>query len=69
MHLESRAAQQVHIVGERITFRAGETIHTENSYKFTAAMLASLFANAGFAPERTFRSPEDTFAVTLARAV
>jgi dimethylhistidine N-methyltransferase len=69
MHLESRAAQQVHIAGERITFCAGETIHTENSYKFTAATLASLFAAAGFSPERTFQSPDGTFAVTLARAV
>jgi uncharacterized SAM-dependent methyltransferase len=69
MHLESRAAQQVHIAGQRIAFRAGETIHTENSYKFTAAMLAKLFTSAGFAPERTFHSTDDTFAVTLARAV
>jgi dimethylhistidine N-methyltransferase len=69
MHLESRAAQQVHIAGQRITFQAGETIHTENSYKFTAAMLATLFAAAGFTPERTFHSPGNTFAVTVARAV
>jgi dimethylhistidine N-methyltransferase len=69
MHLESRVDQTVTIADQRIPFRAGETIHTENSYKFTAAMLASLFAGAGFAPQRTFQDPENIFAVTLARAI
>jgi dimethylhistidine N-methyltransferase len=66
MHLESRADQLVHIAGERIAFRAGETIHTENSYKFTDAMLAELLASAGFGPVRTFEDSARSFAVTLA---
>lgn len=69
MHLESRVSQIVQIGGERILFRAGETIHTENSYKFTPAMLAELFTSAGFTPEHTIRDPADIFAVTLAHAV
>jgi dimethylhistidine N-methyltransferase len=68
MHLESRTSQTVQIGGERIVFRAGETIHTENSYKFSPAMLADLFASAGFTPQQTFHDPEDIFAVTLAKA-
>src|SRR5579863_10463757 len=36
MHLVSRHAQTVRIAGQQIRFDAGETIHTENSYKHTA---------------------------------
>ena len=35
MHLVSTQDQDVLIAGERIHFQAGETIHTENSYKYT----------------------------------
>src|SRR5262249_16242091 len=34
MHLESRREQDVHIAGRTFAFAAGETIHTENSYKY-----------------------------------
>src|SRR5262249_44815361 len=35
MHLASRKRQKVKVAGRTIEFRAGETIHTENSYKYT----------------------------------
>ncbi len=42
MHLRSLRAQEVHIGGERYEFGQGETIHTENSHKFTIAGFAAL---------------------------
>jgi dimethylhistidine N-methyltransferase len=69
MHLESLADQTVHIAGNSFHFRTGETIHTENSHKFTPAALETLLTSAGFTPTRAFHSPGDTFAVTLATAV
>jgi L-histidine N-alpha-methyltransferase len=69
MHLVSLQAQRVQIDGERISFAEGETIHTENSYKFTAAKLEKLFASAGFAPRRVWNDEGCRFAVTLAMAV
>jgi dimethylhistidine N-methyltransferase len=69
MHLESLRSQTVHIEGKRIDFAAGETIHTENSHKFTTAALSTLLASANFAPTRTFQDPARTFAVTLATAL
>ncbi len=68
MHLESLVAQTVHLAGERIRFAGGETIHTENSYKFSDAALRSLLAGAGFAVARTWHDAERQFAVTLALA-
>ena len=69
MHLESLTAQTIHLAGERIGFARGETIHTENSYKFTDAALSALLADARFAITRTFHDDARSFAVTLARAL
>jgi L-histidine Nalpha-methyltransferase len=69
MHLESLTPQTVHIAGQRIHFAAGETIHTESSYKFTHLALEALLASADFAPAHTYHDPGRTYAVTLARAL
>ena len=68
MHLESLIAQTAHIEGKRIAFDAGETIHTENSYKFTDEAIAKLLRSAGFEPARVFHDEDKLFAVTLAVA-
>ncbi len=74
MHLQALAPQTVHIpanaAGPALTlhFAASETIHTENSYKFTPATIAALLGDSGFAPSRTFTDPHNLFAVTLATA-
>ena len=72
MHLESLTAQTVTIPGNhptRIHFTQGETIHTENSHKFTRRSIAELMESAGFVSRRVFQDPAQSFAVTLARAI
>ena len=75
MHLESLAAQRVHIpangAGPALTlhFAAGETIHTENSYKFTPAAIESLLEAASFKATHTWTDAGKLFAVTLATAM
>ena len=74
MHLVSTCAQTVFVpaisAGPALTvrFTAGESIHTENSYKFTAESLRALLSPC-FRPVRSFRDSEDRFAVTLAEVV
>ena len=70
MHLVSATEQRVHLreCGVRVQFRAGETIHTENSYKFTGGMVEAMLSRAGFGPVRVWHDPERLFAVTLAVA-
>ena len=63
MHLVSRAAQTVHIDGRAFAFAEGETLHTENSYKFTRAGFEALAASAGWRLERSWVSPPPEFAV------
>jgi L-histidine Nalpha-methyltransferase len=75
MHLESRAAQRVHIPANSsgrsfsVSFGKGETIHTENSYKFTLAAVEALLASANFRLTRSWQDPQQLFAVTLATAL
>ena len=69
MHLESLIPQTVHIAGQRISFAQFETIHTENSYKFTDEALHHLLTRSGFTPTRTFHDPTRSFALTLAHTL
>jgi dimethylhistidine N-methyltransferase len=73
MHLRSLTAQIVTIPANSagpactIEFKAGETIHTENSYKFTRSRIGNLLVSAGFHPARTFVDRRRSFALTLAK--
>ena len=68
MHLESTRAQCVDIPAAQLTvqFTACETIHTENSYKFTRDTLGALLDDAGFTIEQTWTDPLEWYALTLA---
>ncbi len=68
MHLESLTDQTVHVDGHAFAFRPGETIHTENSYKFTPDEFEALAGKAGFAPEAVWTDTHNLFAVMLLRA-
>ena len=50
MHLASTKRQKVSVNGKAITFRAGETIHTENSYKYTLEAFEALARGSGWSP-------------------
>ena len=65
MHLECRRAQRVEIDGTAISFAAGESIHTENSYKFNEERLEELLASSGFSTVKRWFDPDRLFAVTL----
>jgi dimethylhistidine N-methyltransferase len=48
MHLASTKRQKVRVNGKTFTFRAGETIHTENSYKYSVETFQALAHGAGW---------------------
>jgi uncharacterized SAM-dependent methyltransferase len=50
MYLASTKRQKVRVAGKALTFRAGETIHTENSYKYTIGAFEALARGAGWSP-------------------
>jgi dimethylhistidine N-methyltransferase len=63
MHLVSLRDQTVHLFSERIGFRAGETIHTENSYKYSLERFRALAKQAGWTPMRCWTDPDAMFSV------
>lgn len=63
MHLRSRCDQIVSVRGRAFGFRRGETLHTENSYKYDSAQLAQLAALAGYASARCWQDPQGLFSV------
>ncbi|MDR3466389.1 MAG: L-histidine N(alpha)-methyltransferase [Xanthobacteraceae bacterium] len=63
MHLVSRTAQTVHLLGRSIAFRSGESIHTENSYKYSLARFAALARDAGWTSLQSWTDAERLFAV------
>ena len=63
MHLESLKAQTVTVAGRAFSFAKGETIHTENSYKYTVDSFRALAADAGWRPVATWTDANDYFAM------
>ncbi len=63
MHLVSRSDQVVRIGPSAVAFRAGESIHTENSYKYTLSSFAALAKAAGWKLLKTWFDPERTFSL------
>jgi dimethylhistidine N-methyltransferase len=75
MHLVSRISQRVHIPANsagpalNLSFASGESIHTENSYKFTHERVRNLLQASGFSLTHTWTDSQCRFAVNLATAI
>lgn len=63
MHLMSCARQAVRIQGQTFHFEEGETIHTENSYKFTIDGLRALAVKGGFTPGPVWTDADKRFSL------
>ena len=63
MHLASVRRQKVKVAGETIEFRAGETIHTENSYKYSIESLGALARGAGWLPAGAWTDEHNYFSI------
>ena len=67
MHIRSEREQTVRVGGQPFIFAAGETIHTENSYKYAADEFRLLAVQAGFQPQRYWMDEARLFSVHLFR--
>ncbi|MFB9268194.1 L-histidine N(alpha)-methyltransferase [Bradyrhizobium erythrophlei] len=63
MHLISRKAQTVRILGNSFAFRPGESIHTENSYKYSLERFTALARGAGWTVRDTWTDAARMFSV------
>jgi len=67
MHLASLKRQRMRLCGECIDFRAGETIHTENSYKYSIESFGALARGAGWSPVAVWTDAGKRFSVHALR--
>ena len=69
MHLRSRRRQRVRVPAAGLDFvlEEGETIHTENSHKYSPARIEAMAAAAGLELVRVWQDADSMFAVVLAR--
>ena len=63
MHLISQKQQSVKIADTVFSFDAGETIHTENSHKYTLSQFAALCKRADFKVERLWTDDRCFFSI------
>lgn len=69
IYLESTRVQTVmlRLTGTRLSFRAGERIHTENSYKYTPEMVEQILCASGYRLEKSWFDDCNWFGLHLAR--
>jgi dimethylhistidine N-methyltransferase len=63
MHLIAKKAQTVRVLGRSFSFRAGETIHTESSYKYSLDRFKALAQGSGWTPRESWTDPAGMFSV------
>ena len=63
MHLISQADCQISVAGEAFSFREGDGIHTENSYKYTPDEFIALASRAGFRSVNVWCDPDELFSL------
>jgi uncharacterized SAM-dependent methyltransferase len=63
MHLISKQTQTARVCGRSFHFAAGESIHTENSYKYTADRFHAVARAAGWKPSRFWTDDRNDFSV------
>lgn len=67
MHLVSNTDQQVYVeaLGKKFSFRKGDSIHTENSYKYSLNQIAALAMDSGFRIIKDFTDEKKWFNISL----
>ena len=68
MHLRAKADVSFTVLGRRFAMVQGETIHTENSYKYTAEEARLLARSSGWQPVADWTDPDRLFGLHLWRA-
>ena len=67
MHLVSEQQQEAVVDGERFAFEEDESIHTENSYKYSLDEFRELARAAGYATARVWTDADEFFSIHLLR--
>tara|TARA_B100000315_G_scaffold257085_1_gene304743 strand:+ start:4213 stop:5193 length:981 start_codon:yes stop_codon:yes gene_type:complete len=69
MHLTSRLDQSIEIGGQQFNFQKGESIHTENSYKYSIDEFIELAGGSGFGSVKAWTDADDYFSIHYMAAI
>lgn len=69
MHLDSKCDQTIWVCGRPVSFRKGESIHTENSYKYSPEGFRTLATRAGYRVRETYSDPQELFSLYLCQVI
>ncbi len=67
MHLVSQVDQAVSVGGAQVDFTAGETLHTESSYKYSIEEFHALAETGGFVADQVWTDEQQLFSVHCLR--
>ena len=65
MHLVSNIDHSVELLGHNIKFLKGESIHTENSYKYSLEEFELLANESGFSSYKVMKDDKDLFSIFI----
>jgi dimethylhistidine N-methyltransferase len=68
MHLISKKAQTVRVLGRKFSFRPGESIHTESSYKYSLERFTALARGSGWTVRNSWTDKNKMFSVHVLAA-
>ena len=68
MHLKSLRAQSVLLGTHEFTFEEGETLHTENSYKYSISEFTDMALSVGWRRKEVWTDAQDLFSIYLLEA-
>ena len=68
MHLEALSAMEFTVAGQGFSMKQGETIHTENSHKFSRRSSNTLLLAGGWTPMQRWTDSKKRFSLILAGA-
>ena len=68
MHLEAQCALEFEVSGRRFSMERGETIHTENSHKFSRRSADTLLLAGEWTPRHRWTDSQERFSLILADA-
>ncbi|MGD8551044.1 MAG: L-histidine N(alpha)-methyltransferase [Methyloceanibacter sp.] len=69
IYLESLADQTVDLLGQHLSFSAGERIHTENSHKYTVEGFQTLAKRGGWEPVQVWTDADELFSLHLLKLI
>ena len=69
MHLVSQKDHSVNLLNKKVTFRIGESIHTESSYKYSISSFTKLIEDSGYQINSVLKDKDEYFGIFILKII